>query len=634
MFCIGESGVGKCLPIDTPILTPSGFVQLKDIHVGSVVYDSMGQLTTVIAEYPQNELKQEWLITFIDNTSIKCCEDHLWMFKTRYHNGFNLSKWCVDSIKNIIQRIQVQSKKSYTYNIAIPINKPIQFDKKDLEIPPYLLGLLLGDGHFGKDIVFTNPENDLIEKIKCLTVDNDLGEFVTNPKYPLRHTYRNTDSSKLRNYIKNTFGYCLAKDKFIPNEYKYSSIEDRLELVRGLIDTDGHINNKGHISFCTVSKQLAEDFKFLIYSLGYRVKLRVDNRHDNQAYIIYICSDSDVLFTSKKHKERFNQRKCPNKKHTYDILKIKNVQKLNTKAEMKCITVDSPTHTYICKDFIVTHNTATFKALAKLLDRPLILESITSVTVSGIVGRDITDILAHAIKECNNDISQAEKAIILIDEFDKTARNMQTTSGRDVAGVALQQEFLKLLEGDKIQVQLGNKHTPLLDNTVEIDTSNILFVLSGAFVGLDTVIKNRINKKHIGFGYEDKKYTVDELLKQVTTNDLINYGLIPELVGRIPQIVIYNHLTENDLIKILTEPNNAIIKQYQELFQMDKVNLQFTTEVLQLIAKLAINKKTNARGLKSIISSALSKIEYDIPDRNDINSIIITDKIANNLILK
>lgn len=278
--------------------------------------------------------------------------------------------------------------------------------------------------------------------------------------------------------------------------------------------------------------------------------------------------------------------------------------------------------------------TATFKALAKLLDRPLILESITSVTVSGIVGRDITDILAHAIRECNNDVSQAEKAIILIDEFDKTARNLQTTSGRDVAGIALQQEFLKLLEGDKIQVQLGNKHSPLLDNTVEINTNNILFVLSGAFVGLDQVVKNRINKKRIGFGHEDKKYTTDELLQQVIVDDLIAYGLIPELVGRIPQIVIYNQLTESDLIKILTEPKNAIIKQYQELFQMDNVNLQFTTEVLQLIAKLAINKKTNARGLKSIVSSALSKIEYDIPDRNDIDSIIITNQLADNLNLK
>ena len=282
---------------------------------------------------------------------------------------------------------------------------------------------------------------------------------------------------------------------------------------------------------------------------------------------------------------------------------------------------------------IMSGKTATFKALAKLLDRPLILESTTSITVSGIVGRDLTDILAHAIKDCNNDISQAEKAIILIDEFDKLARNLQTTSGRDVAGSALQQEFLKLLEGDKIQVQLGNKHSPLLDNTVEIDTSNILFVLSGAFVGLDEVIKNRINKKQIGFGYEDKKYTTDELLNRVTTEDLINYGLIPELIGRVPQVVVYNQLLEDDLVKILTEPRNALVRQYQELFKMDNVNLQFNESALQLIAKLAINKKTNARGLKNIVSSALSKISYDIPDRNDIDSIIITDKLIDNQLI-
>lgn len=254
------------------------------------------------------------------------------------------------------------------------------------------------------------------------------------------------------------------------------------------------------------------------------------------------------------------------------------------------------------------------------------------MSVTGVVGRDVTDILARAIRECNNDIQKAEKSIIIIDEFDKTARNLQTTSGRDVAGISLQQEFLKLFEGDKIQVSLGNKKSPLLDTTVEIDTSNILFILAGAFVGLDNVVKSRINKKYIGFNNkEDKKMTADDYLAQVTTEDLINYGIIPELIGRVPRIITYKQLTEDDLIKILTEPRNAIIKQYQELFKMDDVDLQFLTSALRTIAKLAINKKTNARGLKGILSSALSKIEYDIPDRNDLDSIIITDNLVDKL---
>lgn len=625
---------GKALPLDTNILTPTGWKQMRDIHIGDIVYDENGEKTIVIGEYPQQELKQEWLITFSDNTSIKCCEDHLWKFKIDHYDKFKSSVWQEDTIKNIIDNFQFLNLNKIN-NIAIPINKPIQFDKQNLIIPPYLLGALIGDGYFGKDIVFYNPEDDLINKVKQLTLNNNLGEFYTNPKYPLRHTYRYTNSSLLKQYIHNTFGkLCIATNKFIPKEYLLSSIDDRFELARGLIDTDGTLNNLGRISFCTVSKQLADDFKFLIQSLGYRLTIRTDNRNNNIAYICDIKNQDDKLFSSQKHKQKYINCHKPLQDYNSNLLRIKSIKKLETQSEMKCLTVDSSKHTYICDNFIVTHNTATFKALAKLLDRPLILESITSVTVSGIVGRDVTDILAHAIRECNNDIPQAEKAIILIDEFDKTARNMQTTSGRDVAGVALQQEFLKLLEGDKIQVQLGNKHSPLLDNTVEINTSNILFVLSGAFVGLDQVVKNRINKKQIGFGQEDKKYTIDELLQQVTTDDLITYGLIPELVGRIPQIVIYNQLTENDLIKILTEPNNAIIKQYQELFQMDNVNLQFTTEVLQLIAKLAISKKTNARGLKSIVSSALSKIEYDIPDRDDIDSIIITNQLVNNLNLK
>ena len=277
--------------------------------------------------------------------------------------------------------------------------------------------------------------------------------------------------------------------------------------------------------------------------------------------------------------------------------------------------------------------TATFRAIAKLLDRPLILESVSSMSVTGVVGRDVSDILARAIRECNNDIAKAEKSIIIIDEFDKTARNLQTTSGRDVAGISLQQEFLKLLEGDKLQVSLGNKRSPLIDTTVEIDTSNILFILVGAFVGLDQVIKNRISKKNIGFDNkaEEKKLTTDEYLSMVTTEDLINYGIIPELIGRVPRIITYKQLTEDDLINILTEPKNAIIKQYQELFKMDDVNLKFTDDALRTVAKLAISKKTNARGLNGILSSALSKIEYDIPDRNDIDSIVVTNNLTDNL---
>lgn len=279
--------------------------------------------------------------------------------------------------------------------------------------------------------------------------------------------------------------------------------------------------------------------------------------------------------------------------------------------------------------------TATFRAIAKLLDRPLILESVSSMSVTGVVGRDVSDILARAIRECNNDIAKAEKSIIIIDEFDKTARNLQTTSGRDVAGISLQQEFLKLLEGDKLQVSLGNKRSPLIDTTVEIDTSNILFILVGAFVGLDQVIKNRISKKNIGFDNkaEEKKLTTDEYLSMVTTEDLINYGIIPELIGRVPRIITYKQLTEDDLINILTKPKNAIIKQYQELFKMDDVNLKFTDDALRTVAKLAIGKKTNARGLNGILSSALSKIEYDIPNRNDIDSIVITNNLTDNLSL-
>ena len=346
------TGAGKALPLDTPILTPYGFRFLKDIHPGDIIYDEYGKETTVLEEFLQGK-KQEYEITFSDDTKVICCSEHLWKYTSREH--FNdKEKWKVNKLENIIQNHKIISSNSY--NLAIPTCKPIQFKKRELPIHPYLLGALLGDGGFSQyAISFTNPEPDIVIRVRELV--SEFGEFKAyENRSNIQYLFRaNFGTNIFRDYIRETFNFCKSEDKFIPNEYKMSSIEDRLELVRGLIDTDGSVDKKGHVRFSSKSKQLCEDLQFVIRSLGYRTTIK---EHFNKCtfYIITIHSCDNALFSSNKHREKFNNR-IIGKNHHYDLLKIKSIKTLDSYSEMKCLTVDSPLHTYICGDFIVTHNT-------------------------------------------------------------------------------------------------------------------------------------------------------------------------------------------------------------------------------------------------------------------------------------
>ena len=347
------TGAGKCLPLDTDILTPNGFVKMRDIHVGSVVYDENGEKTNVIAEFPQDELKQEYKITFNDGSYVICCKDHLWKYDVK--SNLQHHRWKVDNIVDILHKYGL--KKNRSFNIYIPVCKPIQFSKKDLFIPPYLMGALLGDGGLTQNtLTFTNVEQDIIDKVNLLVSKWGVFKHRKNKEHIQLH-FVGGKNNPFKEYLTNTFHHANSSNKFIPQEYKMSSTEDRFELVRGLIDTDGSVNEKGHIKIGFVSEQLAKDLQFVLQSLGYRAKLTTEKRDGrNNTYGLYIRCCDDKLFSSKKHKERFNHRKI-GKNHHYDILKIVSVEQLNKKSEMKCITVDSPLHTYICKDFIVTHNT-------------------------------------------------------------------------------------------------------------------------------------------------------------------------------------------------------------------------------------------------------------------------------------
>lgn len=268
------------------------------------------------------------------------------------------------------------------------------------------------------------------------------------------------------------------------------------------------------------------------------------------------------------------------------------------------------------------------QSLAKFLGVPFAIADATTLTEAGYVGEDVENILLTLLQSADFDNKLAEKGIVYIDEIDKLSRkseNMSTT--RDVGGEGVQQSLLKIIEGTVSRVPLsgGRKHPQA--ECVDIDTSNILFICGGAFSGLERIIEQRNNKgKSIGFNADVKSaYETSMLdLSDVQQKDLVKYGLMPELIGRLPVVTALNPLSESDLVKILTEPKNALTKQYQELLAMDGVKLEFDEDALKRIAELAIKKEIGARGLRSIIEKSMQNVMFSIPDRTDAKKVVVT----------
>ncbi|SHN59239.1 ATP-dependent Clp protease ATP-binding subunit ClpX [Desulfovibrio litoralis] len=271
------------------------------------------------------------------------------------------------------------------------------------------------------------------------------------------------------------------------------------------------------------------------------------------------------------------------------------------------------------------------KTLAKILKVPFAIADATTLTEAGYVGEDVENILVQLLQNADYDVEKAKKGIIYVDEIDKISRKGDSASiTRDVSGEGVQQALLKIIEGTEANIppKGGRKHPQ--QEFIRLDTSNILFILGGAFVGLEKIIEKRTKGKTMGFGAkvlisQDEKE--NNYLERIHPGDLIKFGLIPEFIGRIPIITHVDELSEDNLIRVLTEPKNALVKQYQKLFELDKVKLRFTNNALRTVAKLALERKTGARGLRNVLEKSMLEIMYNLPSEKDLVECVVNTEV-------
>jgi len=354
----------------------------------------------------------------------------------------------------------------------------------------------------------------------------------------------------------------------------------------------------------------------------------VINLHQTIPYEKYIikttnkileCADKHIVFNEKNEEMFVDELKEKDKIITCDgIEEIVSIEKTNTTENMYDFELCKESKHKYYTNGILSHNTFMLRMLAKYLNIPFYISDSSSMTQAGYVGDDVENCVLGALRDCNFNVQAAQHAIIVLDEFDKLSRKGENTSiTRDVGGEGVQQSLLKLVEGHKVQVPPngGRKHPE--QQCIEVDTTNILFFGIGAFEGLDKIIEKRKNKRTLGFNTDGKQSSEEDLLSDITTEDLKKFGLIPELIGRFPLVTHVKPLTEEQLYQILTEPKNSIIKQYQKMMWIDNIELTFDEDALRLIAKNASEKKTGARALRGVLDKVLADLMFDYGGYNE-----------------